>query len=289
VEDIDNSSFNNEFRLHCRSRSFIIYAMTAEQKKEWVQDLKRSIEGTHPEEKKKNDPKKEEVPKDDVKKTKKEPKVEKADSDHEANDPEPDKKKEPRAKSKKTTKKVTKTEENVLPFDPFAPASGQQRPNNNNPNLFTPSPVTNPFLGVSAIPLQPNLIATAPLSNFDFGYNQQPAANMGFNLNQPPSNFNPNPLAVNGNSNPFNPSMGINQVNPNVAFNPSVNQPPNPYAQSFSVSGTNPFTAGSSSFNNNQPMTIVSNPFSSGPAQSSNPFLNSNPSSAPFSVFFYFI
>jgi hypothetical protein len=54
VEDVDNSSFNNEFRLHCRSRSFIIYAMTAEQKKVWVEDLKKSIEGTHQEEKKKN-------------------------------------------------------------------------------------------------------------------------------------------------------------------------------------------------------------------------------------------
>jgi len=185
---------------------------------------------------------------------------------------------------------VTKTEENVLPFDPFAPVSGQQRPN--NPNPFSPSPVANPFLGVgvSAQPLQPNLIATAPLTgNFDFGYNQQPAANMGFNvglnLNQPSPNFNPNPLGVNVNNNPFNPSMGINQVqvNPNVGYNPSgnINQPSNPYAQGFSVSGANPFTSGSSGFNN-QPMTVVSNPFSAGQAQSTNPFLNSNPS-APFS------
>jgi len=250
-----------------------------------VQDLKRSIEGTHPEEKKKTDTKKEEgEPKDEVKKTKKEPKTEKGNnSDHDANDPET-KKKEGRNKSKKPTKKVTKTEENVLPFDPFAP---QQRPNN---YPFSQSPVANPFLGgvgVSSQPLQPNLIATAPLpNNFDFGYNQQPGAlqvnmgfNVGLNLNQP-SNFNPNPLGVNPtNNNPFNPSgIGINQVNPNVSFNPGTVTQPNPYAGGFSVSGTNPFTG--SSFN--QPTTAVNNPFSGGQAQSTNPFLNSNPS-APFS------
>jgi len=71
VEDIDNSSFNNEFRLHCRSRSFIIYAVTGEQKKDWVQDLRRSIEGTHPEEKKKSESKDEPETKDDVKKNEK--------------------------------------------------------------------------------------------------------------------------------------------------------------------------------------------------------------------------
>jgi len=213
-----------------------------------------------------------------LKKQKKEPKTEKAvhDSDQEANDPET-KKKEVRNKSKKPTKKVTKQEENLLPFDPFAPsavtvANQQQRPTN---NPFNPSAVTNPFLGGGP---QPNLISTAPLSgNLDYGYNASMQVNMGFNVG--PSNFNPNALAVNStNNNPFNPSgLGVNP-----SFNPgtAVSQP-NPYAAGF-ISGTNPFTA-SPSFNNNQPATSAVNyPYGGQVQQNTNPFLNNNPST-PFS------
>jgi len=247
VEDVENSSFNNEFRLHCRSRSFIIYAMTAEQKRVWVEELKKSIEGTHPEEKKKTDVGKKDEPKDEVRKTKKEPKVEKS-SDDEVKDPDPEpKKKEHRNKSKKPSQKVAKPEENnLLPFDPFAPVSQpQQRPNTSNP--FSPSPVANPFLGVGVNPqqpLQPNLITTAPLGGtFDLGFN--PAlggglqVNMGFNvgLNQP----------LPTNSNPFNPNPGFN---PQASFNPpaNYNQPAFPTGQ-LNVAGTNPFTSGSTGFN----------------------------------------
>jgi len=52
VEEIENASFNNEFRLHCRSRSFILYAVSPESKKEWIQDIRNSISGSHDEEKK---------------------------------------------------------------------------------------------------------------------------------------------------------------------------------------------------------------------------------------------
>jgi hypothetical protein len=291
VEDIENSSFNNEFRLHCRSRSFIIYANTADQKKDWVQDLKRSIEGTHSEEKKKSDKKDEPELKDDVKKTKKDPttKPEKSSKDPEINDPDPaPQKKEERNKSKKpSSKRAPKQEENLLPFDPFAPTvAAQPRVNNSNP--FSPSPVANPFLGGN--PPQPNLIATTPLSggNFEFGFNPSLGSlqvNMGLmNLNQPSGNFNPNPLAVNPsvatnfNANPFTP--GMNPVNPNVGYNQPANPPANPYASGgFSVAGANPFTSGSSF--NNQSGTVASNPFTT-PVQNTNPFL-SNPSSTPFS------
>jgi len=309
VEDIDNSSFNNEFRLHCRSRSFIIYAVTGDQKKDWVQDLKRSIEGTHPEEKKKSENKKDDPEtKDDVKKTKKDPTMTKPDKttkDPEPNDPDTaPQKREERTKSKKPSKKGPKQEQNQLPFDPFAPsAAAQPRPNNNN---------NNPFLGVGGNTPQPNLIATAPLSggNFDFGFNpslgslqvnmgllnlNQPAANFNPNPNQPAANFNPNPNqpaanfnpnlnqpAANFNPNPLgvNPGANSNPFTPNVALNASgFNQPAaNPYAPGgFSVAGTNPFTSGF----NNQSMTVASNPFTS-PVQNTNPFLN-NPSSTPFS------
>jgi len=80
IEEIENSSYNNEFRLHCRSRSFILYASSPEQKKEWIQDLQHSISGTHGEENKddkdKNKEKKEE--KDDKKERRKSVKKEKS-------------------------------------------------------------------------------------------------------------------------------------------------------------------------------------------------------------------
>jgi hypothetical protein len=61
VEDIDNSSYNQEIRLHCRSRSFILYAPSDDLRREWIDDIRASIAGTHKEEmdnkeaKKKND------------------------------------------------------------------------------------------------------------------------------------------------------------------------------------------------------------------------------------------
>jgi len=204
---------------------------------------------------------------------------------------------------------VTKPEENVLPFDPFAPvAAQQQRPSNSNP--FSPSPVVHPYLGVGASP-QHNLIATTPLSGGNYNFNQPVGQaqipNMGFNvgLNQPslgvnPTNSNPfNPLGANPvnpslgvnptqnypfnpslGANPVNPSLGYNPVNPNVGFNQTGNQPSNPYASPGFSTGTNPFTS-NSAFNNNSPMT-PSNPFT-GPAQNTNPFLNNNTSSSAFS------
>jgi len=288
VEDIDNSSFNNEFRLHCRSRSFIIYAVTGEQKKDWVQDLRRSIEGTHPEEKKKSESKDEPETKDDVKKTKKDPttKPDKTTKDPETNDPDTaPQKKEERNKSKKPpSKRVPKPDPSVLPFDPFAPSVAAAQPLLNN---------SNPFFGVGGNTPQPNLIATTPLSggNFDFGFNPSLGTlqvNMGLlNLNQPAANYNPNPLGVNPgansnqpattnfNSNPFTPNVGVNA---SVGFNQPGNQPANLYASgAFSVAGTNPFTSGF----NNQSMTVASNPFTS-PVQNTNPFLG-NSSSTPFS------
>jgi len=55
IEVIDSASFNWEFRLHCRSRSFILYAAGEDDRTFWAKDLERSIKGTHDEEKKVND------------------------------------------------------------------------------------------------------------------------------------------------------------------------------------------------------------------------------------------
>jgi len=54
VEIIDSASFNFEFRLHCRTRSFILYALGGEEDRNfWFSDIQHSIKGTHPEELKK--------------------------------------------------------------------------------------------------------------------------------------------------------------------------------------------------------------------------------------------
>jgi len=227
--------------------------------------------------------KKKQNPKKRLKKHKREKteKTEKPQSYDPEEDPEPEtKKKEERKPKKPSSKKAaSKPEENLLPFDPFAPASGQQRPPSNN-YPFSPSQVANPFFpgGIQQQPqqqpLQPNLITTAPLTggNFDFGFNQPIGSlqvNMGLlALNQPSSNFNPGGVNP-SNSNPFNPGV----ANPSVGYNQPVNA--NPYSGGFNVTGSNPFTAGSSF--NSQP----SNPFST--PQNANPFLNNNPSSAPYS------
>jgi len=50
LEKVDNSSFNGEFRLHCRTRSFICYALSEDEKTHWTKDIEDSIKGTHQEE-----------------------------------------------------------------------------------------------------------------------------------------------------------------------------------------------------------------------------------------------
>jgi len=50
VESVDNSSYNSEFRLHARRKSFIFFAETPEDRKYWVKAVEASIKGTHPEE-----------------------------------------------------------------------------------------------------------------------------------------------------------------------------------------------------------------------------------------------
>jgi len=50
VEESETSGFNVEFRLHCRSRSFIFYAPTPEVRKEWCSDIRKSITGEHKDE-----------------------------------------------------------------------------------------------------------------------------------------------------------------------------------------------------------------------------------------------
>jgi len=50
IEDTDSAGYSFEFRLHCRSRSFILYAPHGEARRDWIDDLQKSIEGKHKEE-----------------------------------------------------------------------------------------------------------------------------------------------------------------------------------------------------------------------------------------------
>lgn len=49
------TDFSDEFRIHCRTRSFILYTDTREEKDSWMTDLRRSVKGEHPEELNNND------------------------------------------------------------------------------------------------------------------------------------------------------------------------------------------------------------------------------------------
>lgn len=51
VEPIETSSYASEFRLHCKTRSFILYATSDDDRKAWLTDIQNSISGNHPEEK----------------------------------------------------------------------------------------------------------------------------------------------------------------------------------------------------------------------------------------------
>jgi hypothetical protein len=288
VEDIDNSSFNNEFRVHCRARTFILYASTPDQKKEWIQDLRHSIAGSHPDEKKKDtkhdekDDKKEEV-----RKTKKEPKKEKPPESESESSEEPTPKKKPETVAKSKTRKGSKPpKQEIMPFDPFGPG-GQMAGNPFNQNMKQ-GPVGNPFLPGNP---QPNIITTAPLAGGpNFGFNQgiQPNANMGYN-NQAGFNANAN-MGYNPNINPglnanigYNPNVnpGLNanigfnnqagfNANANMGYNPNVNPGLNANL------AFNPFAG------NTQPVVTGTNPFTAAPVQrqptggNTNPFLNNN-------------
>jgi len=171
VENIENASFNNEFRLHCRSRSFIIYAVSPELRKDWIQDLQNSISCNHPEEKKDSkgnddDTKKED--KKDVTKIKKEKgataKKESKKAKHESDEedsPEFEEEQEQDPPARKSTKESEETKQRsqnksgtkknkkkgqkkegddllppIVAFDPFGPnpnANNQQRAQPVNP------------------------------------------------------------------------------------------------------------------------------------------------------------
>jgi hypothetical protein len=292
VEDIDNSSFNNEFRVHCRARTFILYAGTPDQKKEWITDLRHSIAGTHPDEKKKDgkhddkDDKKEEV-----RKTKKEPKKEKPpeSESEESSERTPRKKAETGGRRSKTRKTSKPPKQEAMPFDPFGPTGGQMAGNPFGQNMNM-KPVGNPFLPMGNPQMQPNIISTAPIagaSNFGFNQGMQPNA-MGYNqnMNQGFNNgFNANAnLGYNPNVNPqLNANMGFNNqagfnANANLGYNPNVNPALNAN-MGYNNPAANPFAQ------NNQPVTTGTNPFAA-PVQrqqtggNTNPFLNNN---GPFS------
>lgn len=46
----ESTNVKDEFRLHCRTRSFVLYAEYEEEKDAWVSDLRNSIKGEHPSE-----------------------------------------------------------------------------------------------------------------------------------------------------------------------------------------------------------------------------------------------
>eukprot|EP01127_Copromyxa_protea_P008222 TRINITY_DN1882_c0_g1_i2.p1 TRINITY_DN1882_c0_g1~~TRINITY_DN1882_c0_g1_i2.p1 ORF type:complete len:426 (-),score=93.70 TRINITY_DN1882_c0_g1_i2:50-1273(-) len=50
IEDVKSVGTYPEFRVHCRTRSFILYTTSQEEKEAWVRDMRNSITGEHPQE-----------------------------------------------------------------------------------------------------------------------------------------------------------------------------------------------------------------------------------------------
>jgi len=260
VEDVQHSRFNNEFRLHCRTRTFHLYASMPDQKRAWVTYIRRSIQGTHPLEHKKML----EDTKVEVKTTKKEPEQRALKSDDKkkvvdphdkhkkkAADPHDKLKKKPETsktqRNKSPRKADTQKHTNELPFDPFTPKPYQNLGYNPNADLV------NLYLAGNLQPLSATSL---------FGGN--------FGLNQPvfnPSLNQPNFYAGTNIANPFD--VGLNQQS-SSQFN----------QLNFTPAGNNPFTAPSNGFNN-QPVAVATNPFIMPNTGNTNPFLNNNPNRYP--------
>jgi len=162
VEESESGSFNVEFRLHCRSRSFIFYAPTPDIKKDWCSDIRKSITGDHKDEienKKVQEMTKElhkNTDSDVVRETEKDPnekksKVKKETTNEESGNTE----KVSHApavttsthgeRKSRTHKKRVQQQENLLGppiklFDPFAQSSSLQVPNQINASIIRSSP-----------------------------------------------------------------------------------------------------------------------------------------------------
>jgi len=293
VENIENASFNNEFRLHCRSRSFIIYAISPDLRKEWLQDLQYSISGTHPEEKKDskkddNDDDKKKEDKKDVTKIKKEKGEKKETKREESEDEdsgfedeeeketkprkqakEPEEQKRQNKSSNKKKKKNPKKEGDyllppIVAFDPFGPNPNANKPQTVNPFAptggMTSGPMTSGPQNVN--PFLPSPGLTANPSN-PFGVQSPALANQPFGSNPGPT------LTFNNTGN-----FGVAPFPSNYQLQPGV-QPVNPFmAQAQPTTAANPFGS--------NPTQAVVNPFANPSVGSNQTFGSySNPNNNP--------
>jgi len=251
TESIEGSSHSSEFRLHCKTRYFILYAATDDERKEWVKDLNASINGTHLEENGIKGPE-ESLEIHEEKKERRNT----VHSIQQSSPPVTSNKPKRKSHSKPTSNSLTQNNsgtsgaqrshqrnmEKKRPTDdlnvrPKSMIEGQQL--TNNPELFKYNPPTisnNPFLDIP----QQNTFAT----------NANPFATNTYVANQRPQSM------VVPQANSFN---NVNNARPQsmvVTGSPLYTNTPNPFSNPFATNTTiNPFTT------NTNTTKIQPNPF----------------------------
>jgi len=230
-----------EFRLRCRTRTFLLWASSGESKKSWMQDIKDSVEGKHEETVKKKDKKKKKSSQKDK------PKIEplkpikkKADDDT----PVPILPPPPGRGSKHKTHKMAQSQPSTTTqTQPLVqPAPTNPTPNPSNSNLIDLLDF-DPFANTAGQPSNVQ-VASNPFSQFGGG------SNVNLQNTQPMMQNQPNPqlfseLAFVGYAN--------NTINP---FNQQ--QPNQPYQQSAQPFAQQPFNQpfqNTQPFNQQQPFT----------------------------------
>jgi len=285
TESIDSSGNTSEFRLHCKTRSFILYASSDEERKQWLKDLQNSIAGTHPEE---NKGKEEKTTVASLPAHMKKPTAHQSDGEPKTN----------RSQSATVAPKKKKQPSNGpnVRMSTVQPASQPMysQPVTNNNNNQTNKPPRQKKAKDDMIVRSKSMMEGQQLTNDPgiFVYNAPTITNNPF-LDLPQQNtFAGNPFATNVNNNARPVSMMMPTTTTFNTFNHSPQQRSNPFATNVSPQSTppmsNPFatnTASSSTSSlssnpfatnvNNRPMSTV-NPFmsqpQSSPQQGSNPF-----------------
>jgi len=300
IEEIGNSSFNNEFRLHCRSRSFMLYAPTPDAKEDWVKDLQRAIKGEFAQEEKDKKVLKQgqDLVKDGdgVKKIskKKRAEAEQQQSEDSAEEEEQEEKpKERKKRPKKEKKPAEVSPTNALLLDLLGPTS----PTNSSPGLNLGVGLAgtsgNPFLSGA------NPFSAAPTNIYSSGSGTQPVLNAYAAPNIYGSNGGTSANAGFSNTSPFGaptgyatPPGGASLYGGGPASNPFA---PSGSSGSFSAGGTsgNPFLGGGGGGsigvgvnmggvgNGNNSLSVFGNPNPSFGAPAANP--NANPFGVPSS------
>eukprot|EP01124_Arcella_intermedia_P026517 TRINITY_DN5000_c0_g1_i2.p1 TRINITY_DN5000_c0_g1~~TRINITY_DN5000_c0_g1_i2.p1 ORF type:complete len:401 (-),score=99.53 TRINITY_DN5000_c0_g1_i2:39-1241(-) len=314
VEDVPTSF--NEFRLHCRVRTFALFCYEGELKRDWVEDIQKSISGQHKEEL--DNKKLQEITRslnsdadlvketeldEETKKAKENRKKAKAKEKDLDNSKEEDHDKpEESTKKKRPPKKATSTKpanNAVKPFDPFSLAPpGQNQTVHSSPGQFQnpfgqlprantnnsiPTFANSDIYGVSPR-LTGSLVGTSSsmVPNFNFSTPHLPSMGPAPTGGAPNPFLNATPQPTPG-GNPFaalgaHPGLAAPPFSPRLGGNPNIN-PFGPTGGNTNASYSIGGNLGGTSIpaTSPRPQTQGYNPFAPSPFPPSQPSGTPNP------------